>query len=267
MPGSTPDLTRPRRLSAASQYTNPGDVTTNCTSSDFSTQQGQAESSNPKGGTRSQAGSNAMTSITKFDEIDRLEQGARSSFEETMQPILNRARSSEASSMFGWISSMFKDAASLNCSEEDRIAEQDRHARQLDAMIIKHKENHGMGMKDALIWFQAIVPIAWKRPDSATTEQRAKVKDFLKQVLRSGVPIRTGEIDSVLIEVIGACNLGPDKHKSFYRLCILWFDMFLSEDDEQSSPLGLKVVDFLHGADAKDKEDLAKLWKFTHTLY
>jgi hypothetical protein len=43
--------------------------------------------------------------------------------------------------------------------------------------------------------------------------------------------------------------------------------MFLLEDDEQSSTLGSKVADFLRNADAAEKEDLARLWKFTHTKY
>jgi hypothetical protein len=268
MSDSTPNRIRPRRLSTASEYTrtDQGDDTTTSNGHSVGTQQDGDNSSMYQDGMRSQARSNVMTGSTTSDEIDRLEQKARSSFLDTMQPFLNRSPSSKAPSMLSQISSAFIRAVNLSSSLKSMTA-QDRNAQQLDALIIKHKEAHGMGMAGALMSFKAIVPIAWKCRDSASAKQRQKIKDFLKQVLRNGVSFRSEEFEPALTSVIYACDHEAVEHKCFYRLCFLWFDMFLLEDDEQSSTLGSKVADFLRNADAAEKEDLARLWKFTHTKY
>ena len=208
----------------------------------------------------------ATTTTAKSELISELELSARLSFEQTMQLFINRPLSSQDSSHSNWFSSILEGIVHPSGSKNN-ITEQDRDAQQLDALIKKHQHEYGIGMKEAVVFFNMIVPEAWDHPDSASAEQRKSIKDFLKQVLQSGVPITAEGIESALKDVIQACNGEARGHKRFYRLCVLWFDMFLSEDEGQSNPLGTKVVDFMRTASATEQEDLARLWKFTHTSY
>jgi len=79
-------------------------------------------------------------------------------------------------------------------------------------------------MLTMLGFFEAMVKLAYQRPDGGTDSQRSQIKELLQEVLSAGVPVTTAEIEQCGEDLLAA--RGSDQDQSFFRLCLLWFGEF-----------------------------------------